>query len=130
MDQFADAGADEGEPEDDLAVEVDDHAGLAAVAVGVEAGAGDRGQVDVDGADAVARLLRLRQGEAHRRRLRVGEHHLGDGGVVGGRGVRAPGVGLQQRDPAARAAMAAPAMRAWYLPWWVSRARWLTSPTA
>ncbi|COX14559.1 Uncharacterised protein [Mycobacterium tuberculosis] len=32
--------------------------------------------------------------------------------------------------PAARAPIAVPAIRAWYLPWWVSNARWLTSPAA
>ncbi len=33
------------------------------------------------------------------------------------------------RSPLARAAMTSPAARAWYLPWCVKSARWLTSPT-
>jgi hypothetical protein len=32
--------------------------------------------------------------------------------------------------PAARAAIAPPAARGWFLPWWVSRARWFTAPAA
>jgi hypothetical protein len=32
--------------------------------------------------------------------------------------------------PGGAGAIAAAAMRAWYLPWWVSRAWWLTSPRA
>src|SRR5215467_14795972 len=42
----------------------------------------------------------------------------------------APQGAVSSGRPAARAATAAPAMRAWYLPWWVSRAWWSTSPIA
>src|SRR5690606_13042382 len=99
VDHLADAGADEGEAAQDLVLQVDDHARTARVAVAVEAGAGDRAQVDVDGAHPVAGLFGLRQGEADGGRLRVGEDDLGDGGVVGGGGVRAPRSGV---DRAAR----------------------------
>jgi hypothetical protein len=33
-------------------------------------------------------------------------------------------------EPFARAAITSPHARAWYLPWWVSSARWFTSPVA
>ena len=50
------------------------------------------------------------------------EDHLGDAGLA--EAGRAPSA----RARAARAAMASPQTRAWYLPMWVSSARWLTSP--
>ena len=40
-----------------------------------------------------------------------------------------PHIASWTRSPRARAAITSPAARAWYLPWWVSSARWFTSPT-
>src|SRR3954470_2306962 len=61
VDQFADAGADEGDAPQDLVLEVDDHAGAAPVTVAVQTRAGDRGELDVDGPDPVAGLFGLRE---------------------------------------------------------------------
>ncbi len=96
MDQLGGARAHEGGPQQDLPVEVDDHPGPAAVAVGVQPGTGDAAQVVVDGAHPVARLFGLGQGQAHRGGLRVGEDGLRKGAGVGGGRVGAPGGGVQR----------------------------------
>ena len=71
-------------------------------------------------------LPRLGLGEPDRRDLGLGEddgrHHVVVGEVAVARA-------LVER-PSALAAMTPPAMRAWYLPMWVSRARPQMSPTA
>jgi hypothetical protein len=114
--EFADAGADEGDAEQDVPVEVDDHpGGVAPVTVGVQVGALGGVEVEVDGLDAVACLGRLLGGQAHGGGFGVGEEDLGDGVLVGGGGVVAQGPSSSGR-PAARAPMASPAVRAWYLP--------------
>ena len=67
-------------------------------------------------------------GEAGGTHLGVGEDDLGHGPVVSRSSVPAPGRRVEV--PLTRAAMASPHTRPWYLPWWVRRARWLTSPAA
>jgi hypothetical protein len=63
VDEFFHAGADEGDAEQ-VAVVVDDHAGAAGAAVGVQAGLGHRlAGVDVDHADAVPGAFGLVGGE-------------------------------------------------------------------
>jgi hypothetical protein len=64
MDEFFHAGADEGDAEQVAAIVVDDHAGAAGAAVGVQAGPGYRlAGVDVDHADAVPGAFGLVGGE-------------------------------------------------------------------
>jgi hypothetical protein len=64
VDEFFHAGADEGDAEQVAAIVVDDHAGAASAAVGVQAGPGHRlAGVDVDHADAVPGAFGLVGGE-------------------------------------------------------------------
>jgi hypothetical protein len=77
--------------------------------------------VNVDHPDAVPRALRMVGGESHRPGERIAEEHLRHGFEVCGHCV-APHGEESKGCPAARAVMAALAIRAWYLPWWVSMA--------
>ena len=125
----ATSGPDEGRADQHAAVLVDDRPRHALVVVGVGRGAGDPREVVVQDADAATRRARGGLGESDRRDLRVGEGDLRHVLVIRGRDVRAPRR-VATASPFARAAITSPAARAWYLPWWVSSARWLTSPTA
>ena len=74
-----------------VVVLVEDHAGAAGVAVGVQARPGYRdAEVDVDDADAVPGVFGLVGGEADRAGRRRAEEHLRHRPVVRGDGVRAP----------------------------------------
>lgn len=115
VDEFADAGAGEGDAGDGAPVGVDEHAGVAAVVLAVLVGTGDVGEVVVDDLDAAAALFDLAAGQADGGDFGGGEDDLGDGGRVGGGDVRAPGAS-STCSLLARAPMTAPAMRAWYLP--------------
>ena len=89
--QLADILTDEGDPEDHLALLVDDHARLALIAVGLQARAGDPTQVVVHDPGLVSGILCGLRGEADRRDLGLAEGHLGHGLVVRRRHVGAPG---------------------------------------
>ena len=103
VDQLFRAGADEGDAEQVAVVLVDDHAGAAGVAVGVQAGAGHRlAGVDVDHADAVPGAFGLVGGEPDGPGGRVAEEYLRHGVVVGGDGRGPHGAG-SMGGPAARA---------------------------
>ncbi len=71
VEEFADAHAGEAGSEEDPEVLVDDHVGVAATAVGVQACARDLPEAVVDGTDPVALLLGLGKSEDDSR-LRVG----------------------------------------------------------
>jgi len=97
VDQFFHAGADEGDPEQVAVVFVDNHAGAAGVAVGVQAGPDHRGAgVEVDDADPVPGAFSLVGSKADRPRRRVAEEHLRYRMVVGGDRVRAPRSGVDR----------------------------------
>jgi hypothetical protein len=96
---------------------VDDHAGAAGVAVGVQAGAGHRlARVDVDHPDAVPGAFGLVGGQPDCVGRRVAEEHLRHRAVVGGDGVATPRGGVDMLPRVAGAAIAARATRAWCLP--------------
>ncbi len=96
------AGADEGDAEQVAVVLVDEHAGAAGAAVGVQAGPEHRlAGVDVDHADAVPGAFGLVGGEPDGPGGRVAEEHLRHGVVVGGDGLGPHGAG-SMACPAAR----------------------------
>jgi hypothetical protein len=110
--QLLDAGAYEGDPEQVAVIRIDHHAGPAGVAVGVQAGSGHGlAGVDVDHPGAVPSASGLVGGQADRPGRRVAEEHLGHRVEVGGDRVGAHSE-VSRGCPAARAAIAAPAMRA------------------
>ena len=90
VEQFGDIGPDRGEADQDVAVLVDDHPGLAAVVVGVQCGAGDRPEVVVDDPDLVAGRRCGFGGQADGGDFGIGEDHLGDGAFVGGDRMASP----------------------------------------
>ena len=90
VNHLADRRPDQREADDHAPVLVDDHAGAARVAVGVQASARDVADVVVDGADAEAALLGFVRAEPDGGDLGVGEDHLRHGALVGGVGVRRP----------------------------------------
>ena len=118
-------GPDERHADDDLAVLVDDHAGR-----------GRRSRRRTGWRPPRRRSRSRRRGRAARplapapavsptaATSGIGEDHLRARSGRAGRESRAP----RGSRPAARAAIASPQIRAWYLPMWVSSARWLTSP--
>jgi len=115
-------GANEGDTEQMAVVFIDDHPRPARVAVGIQVCADHLlAGVDIDDADAVPRTFGLVGGQADQAGRGGAEEHLRYRVVVGGNRVGAHGL-ASMGCPAARAAIAAPAMRAWYLPWWVSKA--------
>jgi hypothetical protein len=95
VEQLLHARANKGDPEQVAVVLVDDHAGAAGVAVGVQAGANDLlARVNVDHPDAVPGALGLVGGQADRPGRRVAEEHLRHRAIVRGDGVRAPRGGV------------------------------------
>ena len=81
----------EGRADEHAAVEVDDRAGFAGVGVGLLAGTRDAREVVIEDLDVQALLVGLLRGETDGSHFGVGEGDLGDGIVVGGGGVGAPG---------------------------------------
>ncbi len=96
MQQLGDAGADEGRADQHLPVQVEDDPGPAAVVVAVERGPGDRAEVVVDRLDPQSGPFGGVEGQTDGGDLRLREDHLGRAGAVGGRGVRAPALGVQR----------------------------------
>ena len=90
LQQLGDVGPDDRRPDDHAAVLVDDRTCRARVALGMGGGTREGAEVDVERAGAHPGIRRLSLGQPDRRDLRLGEHHLRHGGVVGGRDVRSP----------------------------------------
>jgi hypothetical protein len=81
----------------------------------VRGGTGDPRQIDVEHPHRDPGIPRGRRGETDGCHLRLAEHDLRHGPVIGRRDMRTPG-GVVDDAPRARAAMTSPAARAWYLP--------------
>jgi hypothetical protein len=82
VNQLADAGADEGHAEDGLGLLVDDHLGVARVAVFEKLGPRYAAGFILNDADGVTRGFGLLSGQAYRANLGDREDHLGDAGLA------------------------------------------------
>ena len=117
MQELLNVGSGEGGADEDAAALVDDELAGAVDAVAEDVGAGHTTGGIAHDANVVVLLARLTLGEPDRRNLRIGER---DARNAVARGPIA--LGMRR--------MTSAAIRAWYLPMWVSGARPLTSPTA
>lgn len=91
VDQFPHVRAHQGEAHDHLAVFVHDHAGLPAVALGVQCSPGHGGEVVVHHTHGQSSGGRGCGSQPDRGNLGRGENDLGNGAFIGGQGVSAPG---------------------------------------
>ena len=124
VDQFTDILTNQRSAYDHTAILIHNHFRVALIAVRQDMRAGDMAHVVFHGTNAQAGLPGLRFGEPNAADFGIGEDHLRHGHMVGGGGPPASrALADPFSSPFARAAIASPHTRAWYLPMCVNKTR-------